>query len=73
MLSMSSTPSGLSMSSKNGISTQTINQIKKKYEKYGIYLYPCNKCDQVTQALHIEHCFNPQCKTLNLYYQKPEI
>jgi len=31
---------------RNGISAPTIKQIKGKFEKDGIYFFPCNKCDQ---------------------------
>jgi len=41
-----------------------------KYKEYGIYFYPCNRCEKGLQALHIATCILPLCANKNNYYDK---
>ena len=41
--------------------------VKKEIKKYGIYLFPCNKCDGGIFALHIEKCLSPNCESINKF------
>ena len=43
-------------------------EIKKQFKEFGIYLFPCNKCNDGLQALHIEKCLLPGCGGINNFY-----
>lgn len=47
-----------------------LRNIKKKYFKHKIYMFPCNRCMDGLQALHLTHCINRKCNEENPYFDK---
>ena len=42
--------------------------LRDTYKEYGIYIFPCNKCDDGIQALHLQKCQKPGCENTNLFF-----
>lgn len=49
---------------------QELKDLKRRYKKFGIYLYPCNKCSKGQMALHEDKCLKPNCGSKNYYFDK---
>jgi hypothetical protein len=47
---------------------QDLKDLKRRYKKFGIFLFPCNKCSEGQMALHAEKCLRPKCGSKNYYF-----
>ena len=45
----------------------------KAFQQFGIYLFPCNKCDDGLHALHLQVCLKPGCASKNYFFKQNHI
>lgn len=51
------------------LDSTTLRALKKKFKEFGIFLFPCNKCSDGLQALHLSKCLKPGCGSVNHFHQ----